>query len=233
MKKNSNPKGNRIISIIEWYSQKSKQGSRNLNEWLTHVYNLADACNFKDSRDRMTRDLLIIAFNSTSARDKIVRKGENITLNEVIEFLQIESSTHLTLQEMNSTTQKVHYASYDKKKSKGKKKAPIAASSTNSTSSNSTVQKPNSIGKLCFRCKAPYSYMLLRVKLNMQYVMDVESKVITKKACKAAGNFPTKQNLILRVEFTQLPLQQFQKDSTMSRATGFQSLHECKRMQSR
>ena len=111
------------------------------------MYNLADACDFKDSRDRMIRDLLIVGCNSTSVRDKIVRKGEKITLNEVIEFLQIESSTHQTLQEMNSTTQKVHYASYDKKKSKGRKKAPIAASNTNSTSSNSTAQKPNSTGK--------------------------------------------------------------------------------------
>ena len=38
------PKDNRIISIIDWYSPKAKQGSRNLNEWLTHMYNLADAC---------------------------------------------------------------------------------------------------------------------------------------------------------------------------------------------
>ena len=57
---------------------------------------------------------------------------------------------------MSSSIQKVHYASYDKKKSKGKKKAPIASSSTNSTSSIS-VQKPNSTGKLCFRCKAPFT----------------------------------------------------------------------------
>ena len=62
----------------------------NLNDWLTHMYNLADACNFKDSRDRMIRDLLIVGCNSTSAIDKIVQKGEKITLNEVREFLQIE-----------------------------------------------------------------------------------------------------------------------------------------------
>ena len=74
------PKGNRIISIIEWYSLKTRQGSTNLNDWLTHVYNLADACNFKDSKDRMIRDLLIVGCNSEKARDKIVRKGrENHT----------------------------------------------------------------------------------------------------------------------------------------------------------
>ena len=66
------PKGNRIISIIEWYSPKVRQGSRKLNDWLTHMYNHADACYFKDPRDRMIRDLLIVGCNSTSARDKIV-----------------------------------------------------------------------------------------------------------------------------------------------------------------
>ena len=113
-------KGKRIISIIEWYSPRARQESRNLNDWLTYMYNLADACNFKDTRDKMIRDLLIVGCNSTSARGQIFQKGEKITLNEVIEYLQIENSTRQTLQEMNSPTQKVHYASYDKKKSKGK-----------------------------------------------------------------------------------------------------------------
>ena len=80
---------------------------------------------------------------------RLFERGRNITLLEVIELLQVENSTHQTLQEMNSTTQKVHYASYDKKKSKGKKKGPLPTSNpANSTSSNSTAQKPNSTGKL-------------------------------------------------------------------------------------
>ena len=188
------PKGNRIISIIDWYSPKSKQGSRNLNEWLTYVYNLADACNYKDSRDRMIRDLLIVGCNSTSARDKIVRKGENITLLEVIELLQVENSTHQTLQEMNSTTQKVHYASYDKKKSKGKKKGASNPNPANSTSSNSTAQKPNSTGKLCFRCKAPFSKEhIATCKAEHAICNGCGVKGHFQKACKQAGNFPNKQ----------------------------------------
>ena len=187
-------KGNRIISIIDWYSPKSKQGSRNLNEWLTYVYNLADACNYKDSRDRMIRDLLIVGCNSTSARDKIVRKGENITLLEVIELLQVENSTHQTLQEMNSTTQKVHYASYDKKKSKGKKKGASNPNPANSTSSNSTAQKPNSTGKLCFRCKAPFSKEhIATCKAEHAICNGCGVKGHFQKACKQAGNFPNKQ----------------------------------------
>ena len=95
---------------------------------------------------------------------------------------------------MNSTTQKVHYASYDKKKSKGKKKAPIAASSTNSNPSNSTAQKPNSTGKLCFRCKAPYSKEHVAGCKAQHAICDgCGVKGHYKKACKTLGNFPTKQ----------------------------------------
>ena len=193
------------------------------------MYNLADACDFKESRNRMIRDLLIVGCNSNSARDKIVRKGEKITLNEVIEYLQIENSTHQTLQEMNSTTQKVHYASYDKKKSKGKKKALIASSSTNSTPSTSTVQKPNSTENYARLHTA--KNILPCVKHRMLYVRLVVSRDITKGHASRQVIFQLIRNLILQVEFTQHPLQQFQKDSTMSTETGFQSLHKYKRMQ--
>ena len=47
------------------------QGSRNLNDWLAHVYNIAEDCNCKDFRDTMIMDLLIVSCNSHSARDKI------------------------------------------------------------------------------------------------------------------------------------------------------------------
>ena len=38
------PKGNKLISIIVLWTR-SKQGNKALNEWLTYVYNLVEACN--------------------------------------------------------------------------------------------------------------------------------------------------------------------------------------------
>ena len=95
---------------------------------------------------------------------------------------------------MYSITQKVHYASYDKKKSKGKKKAPISPSNSNSTSSNSTAQQPISTGKLCFRCKAPYSKEHIAMCKAQNAICDeCGVKGYYKKACKKAGNFQAKQ----------------------------------------
>ena len=96
------PKGNKLLSVIELWTQ-SKQGSKTLNEWLTYVYNLVESCDYGDVTDRIIRDVLIIGCNSDKAKDKIVRQGEKIKLQEVIEILQLEDSTRQTLTEMNST----------------------------------------------------------------------------------------------------------------------------------
>ena len=79
------PKGNKLISIIELWTR-SKQGNKTLNEWLTYVYNLVEACNYGDSTDRIIRDVLIIGCESDRAKDKIIRRGETITLNETKKF---------------------------------------------------------------------------------------------------------------------------------------------------
>ena len=39
------PKGNKLLSVIELWTR-SKQGSKSLNEWLTHVHNLAELCDY-------------------------------------------------------------------------------------------------------------------------------------------------------------------------------------------
>ena len=65
------PKGNKILSIIELWTQ-SKQGSRTLNEQITYIYNLVELCDYGNSQGRIIRDALIIGYNSDKAKDKIV-----------------------------------------------------------------------------------------------------------------------------------------------------------------
>ena len=65
------PKGNKLLSIIELWTL-SKQGDKTLNEWLTYIHNLVEACNYGDSSDRIIRDVLIIGCESDRAKDKII-----------------------------------------------------------------------------------------------------------------------------------------------------------------
>ena len=188
------PKGNKLLSVIELWTG-SRQGSKTLNEWLTYVYNLVESCDYGDSSERIIRDVLIIGCNSDKAKDKIVRQGEKIKLQEVIEILQLEDSTRQTLSEMTSTTQKIHYASFEKKKGTGKKQK--FQSNSNVSSSSSSGQKQDSTGsqKLCYRCKKSYTKghekvcTALKAKCN---ACGIEGHF--EVACKKSGNFPQKSS---------------------------------------
>ena len=53
------PKGNKLLSILELLSDRSKQGSKPLNEWLSYMFNLVEVCGYGDSKNRIIRDILI------------------------------------------------------------------------------------------------------------------------------------------------------------------------------
>ena len=182
------PKGNKLISIIELWTP-SKQGNKTLNEWLTYVYNLVEACNYGDSTDRIIRDVLIIGCESDRAKDKIIRRGETITLNETIEILQTEASTNSTLRQFQEIQKKptgsIYYQSYDSRS----KKSKTPSSEQNSSSS------PTGSKKKCFRCGEPFS---------RQHMKECRAQNVTcngcgikghlKKCCKKSGNFPKDSN---------------------------------------
>ena len=184
------PKGNKLLSIIELWTR-SKQGDKALNQWLTHVYNLVNICKYPDdSTDRIIRDVLIIGCNSNSARDNIIRKGEAITLNQVIEILQIEESTRSTMQQIQEfqgkPVQSVNYVSYDSRSKKSKK----PSNEQNSSSSNSTGSTSPKKRK-CFRCGEPFSRKHLQ-ECRAQNVTcnNCGIKGHFQKCCKKSGNFP-------------------------------------------
>ena len=182
------PKGNKLLSIIELWTR-SKQGDKPLNQWLTQVYNLVNICKYpEDSTDRIIRDVLIVGCNSNHARDKIIRQGEAVTLNEVIEILQTEESTHSTMQQIQSydkkSTGSIYYQTYDSRSKKSK------VSNEQNSSSSSTGSK-----KKCFRCGETFS---------RQHMKECRAQDVTcngcgikghlKKCCKKSGNFPKDSN---------------------------------------
>ena len=179
------PKGNKLLSIIELWTR-SKQGPKTLNEWLTYIHNLVEACNYGDSTNRIIRDVLIIGCESSVAKDKIIRRGETITLNEVIEILQIEASTNSTLRQFQEIQNKpiqqeqsVNYVSYDSRSKKSKKPS-------NEQNSSSTGPK-----RKCFRCGEPYSRKHLQ-ECRAQNITcnNCGIKGHLQKCCKKSGKFP-------------------------------------------
>ena len=181
------PKGNKLLSIIELWTR-CKQGDKALNLWLTHVYNLVNICKYpEDSTDRIIRDVLIIGCNSHSARDKIIRHGEAVTLNQVIEILQTEESTRSTMQQIQEFQEKpvqsVNYVSYDSRSKKSKK----PSNEQNSSSTGPTDPK----NRKCFRCGEPFSRKHLKECRAQNVTCDgCGIKGHYKKCCKKTGSFP-------------------------------------------
>ena len=182
------PKGNKLLSIIELWTR-SKQGDKPLNQWLTQIYNLVNICKYpENSTDRIIRDVLIVGCNSNHARDKIIRQGEAVTLNEVIEILQTEESTHSTMQQIQSydkkSTGSIYYQTYDSRSKKSK-----VSNEQNSSSS------PTGSKRKCFRCGENFS---------RQHMKECRAQDVTcngcgikghlKKCCKKSGNFPKDSN---------------------------------------
>ena len=94
---------------------------------------------------------------------------------------------------MTSTTQKIHYASYEKKKGTGKKQKFQSNSNPSSSSSSRQKQDSTSSQKLCYRCKKNYTKghekvcKALNAKCN---ACGIEGHF--EVACKKSGNFPKK-----------------------------------------
>ena len=185
------PKGNKLLSIIELWTR-SKQGDKPLNQWLTQVYNLVNICKYpENSTDRIIRDVLIVGCNSNHARDRIIRQGEAVTLNQVLEILQTEESTHSTMQQIQGYQKKptgsIYYQAYNSrsKKSKVSNEQNSSSSPTGSTGSK----------RKCFRCGEPFSRQHLK-ECRAQNVTcnGCGIKGHLKKCCKKSGNFPKDSN---------------------------------------
>ena len=180
------PKGNKLLSIIELWTC-SKQGDKPLNQWLTQIYNLVNICKYpEDSTDRIIRDVLIVGCNSNHARDKIIRQGEAVTLNQVIEILQTEESTHSTMQQIQGydkkSTGSIYYQAYDSRSKKSKNP---------SNEQNSSSSSPTGSKKKCFRCGEPFSRQHMKECKAQDVICNgCGIKGHLKKCCKKSGNFP-------------------------------------------
>ena len=186
------PKGNKLLSIIELWTR-SKQGDKPLNQWLTQIYNLVNICKYpEDSTDRIIRDVLIVGCNSNHARDKIIRQGEAVTLNDVIEILQTEESTHSTMQQIQGydkkSTGSIYYQTYDSRSKKSKNPSNEQNSSSSHTGYTGSKKK-------CFQCGETFSRQHMKECRAQDIICNgCGIKGHLKKCCKKSGNFPKDSN---------------------------------------
>ena len=194
-------------------TDRSKQGSKPLNDWLSYVYNLVDMCGYGNSKERIIRDILIKGCASDKAREFIIRKGDKIKLSEVIEILQVEdatNNTYQTLKEFDSTSRQiqqpatVHYASYEKSK-KPKQ---------NSISNGSSSQ--------CFRCGQPFSRdHLATCKAQNVHCNECGKHGHFQIVCKSFGQFNKRQPKQQKPDSTDRKQTHYISDAPVQDAIGY------------
>ena len=177
---------------------------------VDHVHNLMELYDYPTaSKERIIWDILIINCSNEKAKDKIILKGHEIKFEEVIGILQAEDSTQSTLQEMNLETKKLHFASYDKKKSesKGSKKS---SSSLAPKSSGSTFWFSIYQFQKTYWCRKPYTKEHEAIcKARIAKCNGCGEIGHYRNCCKKARNFPKKLHHMKKMHITGIAEQEF------------------------
>ena len=96
------------------------QGSRTLEQFVTKATLLVDEARYPArQKDKMVCDMLIAAISNDVVHGKIMKKGPNMTLAQVLEISILETATQQSLSQISNTKCSVNYVRYNKKKNKG------------------------------------------------------------------------------------------------------------------
>ena len=111
-------------------------------------------------KDRMVHDTLIAGISNDIVCGKIIMKGPEVTLAQVLEISRLETATQQSLSQMSNTKPTVSYVRYDKKK-KNKGGKPSKQQTLRKFHGSGTLpsySKPDANGKFqtkdktCYRC---------------------------------------------------------------------------------
>ena len=155
------PQTNKLIAVVEF--KRLFQGTLSLEDFHTKAIRLVTQAGYEGAaKDKVLRDTIISGIASEKIRDKIVKVGHEVTLNQVMEIARLEVSTQQHLDRMQETA-KVNCVQYGKstKNKKGKKSTQSGASGANykGNRGHGTSSKPGGKGKklpfpqdICYRC---------------------------------------------------------------------------------
>ena len=111
-------------------------------------------------KDKMVCDTLIAGISNDIVHGKIIKKGPNMTLAQVLEISRLETATQQSLSQMSNTKTSVNYVRYDKKKKNkgGKPSQQQTLGKFHGSGSLPSNSKPDANGKLQTKGKICYRH---------------------------------------------------------------------------
>ena len=90
-----------------------------LEQFVTKASLLVDEVGYPvGNKDRMVWDTLIAGISNDIVWGKMIKKGPDMTLAQVLEISRLETATQQLLSQMSNTKPSVNYVRYDKKRKK-------------------------------------------------------------------------------------------------------------------
>ena len=115
LKDYTKPRLNSLIAVVEL--KRLFQGSMTLKQFVTKATLLVDEAKYPaGQKDTMVHDTLFAGISNDVVCGKIIKKGPDVTLAQVLEISRLETATQQSLSQMSHTKPTVNYVRYDKKK---------------------------------------------------------------------------------------------------------------------
>ena len=132
-----------------------------LEQFVTKATLLVDEAGYPaGQKDRMVHDTLIVGISNDVVHGKIIKKGPDVTLAQVLEISRLETATQQSLSQMSNRKPTVNYVRYNKKKRNkgGKPSQQQALGQFHGSGTSPSNSKPDANGKfqtkgkICYRC---------------------------------------------------------------------------------
>ena len=97
------PKRNEIFATYKFWNRNRIAGE-NFEKWFNDLKTLAADCNFQDQRDRHIRDKIVLSLDDHLLRERLIERGNNLTLEKCIEVCRTAETSKARSQAMNTST---------------------------------------------------------------------------------------------------------------------------------
>ena len=88
-----------------------------LEQFITKATLLVDEARYPAGhKDRMVHDTLITGISNDTVCGKIIKKGQNVTLAQVLEISHLAVATQQSLSQMSHTKLSINYVRYNRKR---------------------------------------------------------------------------------------------------------------------
>ena len=114
------PRSNKVFARYKFYLR-VQQASESFEQFLTELKLLVKDCGYADP-DEMVRDRVVIGCYSSTARDKLIHEGSDLTLEKAIDIARKEEISQAQLDTMATENPSINSVKTKKQKTPVKKK---------------------------------------------------------------------------------------------------------------